>query len=334
MFQKPGVLAVLLVTLVVVGIVGAGIGAYYIEPWKIPGILSDRSDGYAVLMQIRFPRVLLGVIVGASLGIAGTALQGLFRNPLADPGLIGVSAGAGLGAATWVVLGASAMPLFGPWGMTLAAFAGGALVTWLAWKMANVQHLVSTVHLLLAGVAFNSLAGAGIGAMVFLSNDEQLRTITFWMLGGLSAATWPAVSAAAAISLLGMLILLPLGRSLNLLALGEADAYHLGINTKSINRRVILGGTLAVGAAVSAAGGIGFIGLVIPHLLRLCIGPDHRFLLPGSALLGAILLVGSDLLARTAAAPLEIPVGVITAFLGAPFFLWLVWKQRRMLTYA
>lgn len=324
----------LLFSLIVVGVVAAGIGAYYIEPWKIPAILASGGDGYAVLTQIRFPRVILGVIVGASLGIAGTALQGLFRNPLADPGLIGVSAGAGLGAATWVVLGAAAMPFLGPWGMTLAAFAGGALVTWLAWKMANVQHLVSTVHLLLAGVAFNSLAGAGIGAMVFLSNDEQLRTITFWMLGGLGAATWPAVTAAAAVSLLGMLILLPMGRSLNLLALGEADAYHLGINTKSINRRVILGGTLAVGAAVSAAGGIGFIGLVIPHLLRLCIGPDHRFLLPGSALLGAMLLVASDLLARVAAAPLEIPVGVITAFLGAPFFLWLVWKQRRMLTYA
>jgi iron complex transport system permease protein len=333
-FQRTGTLVILLLTLIIVSVAAAGIGAYYIAPWKIPSILANKADGHAVLTQIRFPRVLLGLIVGASLGIAGAALQGLFRNPLADPGLIGVSAGAGLGAALWVVLGASALPMLGPWGMTLAAFAGGALVTWLAWKMANVQHLVSTVHLLLAGVAFNSLAGSGIGALIFLSDDEQLRTITFWMLGGLGGATWPAVTASGVIALIGMIILLPLGRALNLLALGEVDAYHLGLNTKAINHRVILGGTLAVGAAVSAAGGIGFIGLVIPHLLRLFIGPDHRFLLPGSAILGATLLVASDLVARTAAAPLEVPVGVITAFFGAPFFLWLVWKQRRMLSYA
>lgn len=333
-FQNRGTLAVLLIVLGVVSLAATGIGAYRITPWKIPGILWHHGDGYNVLLQVRFPRVFLGIVVGASLGIAGAALQGLFRNPLADPSLIGITAGAGLGASLWVVAGSSMLPFADVWGMPLAAFVGAAMVAWLAWKMANVQHLVSTVHLLLAGVAFNALAGAGIGALIFLSDDAQLRTITFWMLGGLGGATWPAVTAAAAIALVGMVLLLPLGRSLNLLALGETDAFHLGMDTRRINYRVILGGTLAVGAAVSVAGGIGFVGLVIPHLLRLVIGPDHRFLLPGSALLGAIVLVVGDLGARTAAAPVEIPVGVITAFFGAPFFLWLIWKQRRTMGYA
>lgn len=333
-WSRLSTLAILLTVLASVIIVSAGLGAYHIAPWRVPVVLLTGAEGQAVLTQVRFPRVLLGAIVGASLGVAGAALQGLFRNPLADPGLIGVSAGAGLGASLWIVLGAAVLPVPAVWGMTLAAFAGGAMVTWMAWKLANVQQLVSTLHLLLAGVAFNSLAGAGIGAMLFLSDDEQLRSITFWMLGGLGGATWPVVTTAAVFGLIGLILLLPLGRSLNLLALGEADAYHLGLDTLKINRRVILGGTLAVGAAVSAAGGISFVGLVIPHLLRLIFGPDHRLILPASAILGATLLVVSDLLARTAAAPIEIPVGVITAALGAPFFLLLVWQQRRVLSYA
>jgi iron complex transport system permease protein len=154
------------------------------------------------------------------------------------------------------------------------------------------------------------------------------------MLGGLGGATWPVVWASSLAAVSGILILLPLGRQLNLLSLGESDAYHLGLNTRSLNRRIIFGSTLAVGAAVSAAGGISFIGLVIPHLLRLVLGPDHKFLLLASALLGAILLVASDLAARTLASPLEVPVGVVTAFLGAPFFLGLVWRQRREFAYA
>jgi len=328
------ILTVMFCLLVVVGLAAACVGAYPIDPFKIPEILQTQGDGYGVLMHVRFPRVLLGIIVGSCLGIAGAALQGLFRNPLADPGLIGISAGAGFGAALWIVMAAKIGANVNQWGITFCAFGGGIAVTWLAWRLANVRHLVSTVHLLLAGVALNSLAGAGIGSMVFISNDEQLRTITFWLLGGLGGATWPIVAATSAVAIAGVLILLPMGRSLNLLALGEADAYHLGLNTRTVNMRVILGSTLTVGAAVSAAGGIGFIGLVIPHLLRMFIGPDHRFLLPGSALLGAALLVGSDLLARVVAAPLEIPVGVVTAFFGAPFFLWLIWRQRREFSYA
>lgn len=332
--QRTGTLAILLGVLVLVSLIAAGTGAYWIPPLQIPGIILNEGDDYGVLMHVRFPRVVLGIIVGACLGIAGASLQGLFRNPLADPGLIGVSAGAGLGASIWIVLLGSVFPAVGQWGITCSAFAGAGVITYCAWKLANVQHMISTVHLLLAGVAFSSLAGACIGLLTVLSTDEQLRNLTFWMLGSLSSATWTHVLVAAVVGAMGMMTLLPLGRPLNLLSLGESDAYHLGVNTRQINYRVILGSTLAVGAAVSTAGGIGFIGLVIPHLLRMFIGPDHRFLLPGSALLGATLLVGSDLTARTIAAPLEIPVGVITAFFGAPFFLGLVWRQRREFSYA
>lgn len=332
---KSGIaLPALALVLAMLAVLSVCCGAYKIDPMAIPSILKKQGEGYGVLMHIRFPRVLLGLIVGGCLGIAGAAVQGLFRNPLADPGLVGVTAGAGLGAACSIVLGMGALGALAPWGITLAAFAGGVVVTALAWKIARVQHTASTAQLLLAGVAINSLAGAGIGAMVFLSDDDQLRTITFWMLGGLGGSTWPVVAATSVIALAGVLILLPLGRSLNVLALGEADAYHLGLNTRTVNLRVIIGSTLAVGAAVSAAGGIGFVGLVIPHLLRLTLGPDHRLLLPASCLLGSVLLVGSDLAARTLAAPVEIPVGVITAFVGAPFFLWLIWSQRRTLAYA
>ncbi len=328
-------MSLLLLALVLSAVAAACAGAYQIIPWQIPSILLNEGDGYAVLMHVRFPRVFLGLIVGASLGIAGASLQGLFRNPLADPGLIGVSAGAGLGAALWIVFSSQLLSSQSQWGMSAAAFVGGLAVTGVAWKLANVKQGGATaVHLLLAGVALNSLAGAGIGALIFMSNTEQLQTITFWMLGGLGGATWPSVVATIAISLLGVAILLPLGRPLNLLTLGDADAYHLGLNTRTINWRVIVGSTLTVGAAVSAAGGIGFIGLVVPHLLRMFVGPDHRFLLPASALLGATLLVAGDLAARTMAAPLEIPVGVVTAFFGAPFFLWLIWRQRRELSYA
>ena len=331
---RAALLLALLFTLLVIALLGASLGAYHIPLMRIPEILTTQGDGYGVLMHVRFPRVALGAMVGACLGIAGAAMQGLFRNPLADPGLIGVSSGAGMGAAMWIVFGAHLVPNAGQWGTAGAAFLGAIIITFIAWKIANVRHLVSTVHLLLAGVAMNSLAAAGIGAMVFLSNDDQLRNITFWMMGGLGGATWPIVTATAIIGALGMVMLLPLGRSLNLLSLGEADAFHLGLETRKVNVAVMLGSTIAVGAAVAAAGGIGFLGLVVPHLLRISIGPDHRFLLPGSALLGAAILVGSDLVARTVGAPLEIPVGVITAFFGAPFFLWLIWRQRREITYA
>ena len=307
--------------------IAAGVGAYQILPWRIPQILLFREEGFAVLTYVRFPRVVLSAVVGAMLAISGATLQGIFRNPLADPGLIGVTAGAGLGATLWIVLiGSGAL---GVWGLPFAAFACGMLVTIGVWKIAASQGSVSTVTLLLAGIALNSFAGAGIGIMTFLADDEQLRSLTFWLLGGFGGATWPVVFMTLPIAVIGMFVLLRLAAALNAMSLGESEAYHLGVSTESLKRWAIFGVALIVGAAVSAAGGIGFVGLVVPHLIRLIGGADHRYVLPGSAVGGAILLVLADLLARTVVVPAELPVGIVTALIGGPFFLWLLLRFKR-----
>ena len=247
--------------------IAAGVGAYQILPWRIPEILFFREDGYAVLVHVRFPRVVLSAVVGAMLAISGATLQGIFRNPLADPGLIGVTAGAGLGATLWIVLiGGGAL---GIWGLPLAAFGCGILVTVSVWKIAEERGRVRTLTLLLAGIALNSFAGAGIGLMTFLADDEQLRSLTFWLLGGFGGATWPVVFVTLPIAIIGLLVLLRQAAALNAMSLGESEAYHLGVSTETLKRWSVFGVALTVGAAVSAAGGIGFVGLVVPHLLRL-----------------------------------------------------------------
>ena len=311
--------------------IAAGVGAYQILPWRIPRILLFHEDGFEVLIYVRFPRVILSAIVGAVLAISGATLQGIFRNPLADPGLIGVTAGAGLGAALWIVLVGSGF--LGIWGVPIAAFTGGILVTIGVWKIAQTQESVPTVTLLLAGIALNSFAGAGIGLMTFLADEEQLRSLTFWLLGGFGGATWRAIAVTFPVALIGAVVLFRLARALNAMTLGESEAYHLGVSTESLKRWAVFGVALSVGAAVSAAGGIGFVGLIVPHLLRLLGGADHRYVLPGSAIGGAILLVLADLFARTVAIPAELPVGVVTALLGGPFFLWLLLRFKREVVY-
>lgn len=311
--------------------IAAGVGAYQILPWRIPRILLFHEDGFEVLIYVRFPRVILSAIVGAVLAISGATLQGIFRNPLADPGLFGVTAGAGLGAALWIVLVGSGF--LGIWGVPIAAFTGGILVTIGVWKIAQTQESVPTVTLLLAGIALNSFAGAGIGLMTFLADEEQLRSLTFWLLGGFGGATWRAIAVTFPVALIGAVVLFRLARALNAMTLGESEAYHLGVSTESLKRWAVFGVALSVGAAVSAAGGIGFVGLIVPHLLRLMGGADHRYVLPGSAIGGAILLVSADLFARTVAIPAELPVGVVTALLGGPFFLWLLLRFKREVVY-
>lgn len=311
--------------------IAAGVGAYQILPWRIPRVLLFREDGFEVLIYVRFPRVILSAIVGAVLAISGATLQGIFRNPLADPGLIGVTAGAGLGAAFWIVLVGSG--LLGIWGVPVAAFTGGILVTIGVWKVAQTRERVPTVTLLLAGIALNSFAGAGIGLMTFLADEEQLRSLTFWLLGGFGGATWRAIAVTLPIAVIGAVVLFRLARALNAVSLGESEAYHLGVSTESLKRWAVFGVALTVGAAVSAAGGIGFVGLIVPHLLRLMGGADHRYVLPGSAIGGAILLVLADLFARTVAIPAELPVGVVTALLGGPFFLWLLLRFKKEVVY-
>ena len=238
--------------------IAAGIGAYQILPWRIPRILLFHEDGFEVLIYVRFPRVILAAIVGAVLAISGATLQGIFRNPLADPGLIGVTAGAGLGAAFWIVLVGSGF--LGIWGVPVAAFAGGILVTIGVWKIAQTQERIPTVTLLLAGIALNSFAGAGIGLMTFLADEEQLRSLTFWLLGGFGGATWRAIAVTLPIAIIGAVVLFRLARALNAMSLGESEAYHLGVSTETLKRWAVFGVALTVGAAVSAAGGIGFRG--------------------------------------------------------------------------
>lgn len=315
------------VALPVVLLLAAGIGAYWIPPLEIPRVLSQKLEGYAVLVEIRFPRVLLAGLVGATLALCGAVLQGMFRNPLADPGLIGVSAGAGFGAALWIVLfGALGWSYLG---LPLAAFLGGLLTVILVWRVAQSGGRVHTATLLLAGIALNSVSGAAIGLLLFLADDQQLRSITFWTLGGFGGANWALLALTAPFMLLACFGLLRLAKPLNALVLGEGEAYHLGVSVERMKRQAVALTALGVGAAVAAAGGIGFVGLVVPHLFRLFAGPDHRYLLLGSVLGGAVLTVLADLISRTVVAPAELPVGVITALVGGPFFLWLLLRYKK-----
>ncbi len=320
-------LVVLASGLIVAMLLSAGIGAYWISPWEIPSILINQSSGYDVLMQIRFPRVILGALVGGCLAVSGTSLQGLFRNPLASPGLIGVTSGASLGAALWIVF--LNTTFLGLWGLPVAAFGGSAMTTFLIWRIAKHDGVMSIYTLLLAGIAMNTIVGSGLGLLTYIANDEQLRSISFWMMGDLKSANWWILAASGGCSILGLMLLLPLGNVLNALTLGESEAAHLGIDLEKVKWRIVLGAALAVGASVAAGGQIGFIGLVIPHLLRLSVGADHRWLLLGSMFGGGLFLVLCDLAARTVVIPLEIPVGIITSAFGGPFFLWLLLRQRR-----
>ena len=284
-----------------------------------------------ILSQIRMPRTLLGLAVGMVLALCGVAMQGLFRNPLADPGLVGVSSGAALGAAVAIVGGAAFGGLpeaFAPYLLSACAFVGGLLVTALVYRLGRRDGQTNVATMLLAGIALTALAGAAIGLFTYLADDATLRTLTFWNLGSLNGASyvrlWPLLLATLAVALW-----LPRrARALNALLLGESEARHLGFDVERLKRELVFCTALGVGAAVAAAGLIGFIGLVVPHLMRLLVGPDHRLLLPASALAGASLLLLADLIARLALAPAELPIGIVTALIGAPFFLYLLVRGR------
>lgn len=317
-------------------LLGAGIGAVAVPPDVALAIILNKvginlevtftQQQMAVLWNIRLPRVVLGALVGAALAVSGALLQGIFRNPLADPGLIGVSSGAALGAVFTIISG---IAVFGIYTLPIAAFLAGAATTLLVYQLSRRHGRTDVAMLLLVGVALNALAGATTGLLTYLADDAQLRSIVFWTLGGLGGALWETVLAAAPPILLALAVAPRLGFYLNLFALGETEARHLGTNTELIKRATVLIAALATGAAVALTGPIGFIGLIVPHIIRLAIGPDHRRLIPACALGGATLLVLADLLARTLAAPAEIPVGLFTAFAGGPFFLALILRTRR-----
>lgn len=322
-------------------LVALGMGAVGIAPIQtlailagklgVDGIAEFASNQQGVLLSIRLPRVLLSAAVGAALAISGAAMQGLFRNPLADPGLVGISSGAALAATATIVLGeALALELAEGARILLlpfAAFLGSLVTTFLVWRVATRSGHTAVATMLLAGIALNALAGAGTGVLTLLATDPQLRTLTFWTLGSLNGATWPALWVVLSMTAPALLLIPRLSRALNALLLGEADARHLGIEVERVKLAIVLLTALAVGATVAACGMIGFVGLAAPHLIRLLLGADHRVLLPGAALLGAALLVIADLAARTMVAPAEIPIGIVTALLGAPFFLWLMLRE-------
>ncbi|WP_412514497.1 FecCD family ABC transporter permease [Shewanella indica] len=292
------------------------------------GSVAAGQEANALIVQnVRLPRTLLALIVGALLAQCGAVMQGLFRNPLADPGIIGVSSGAALGAAICIVL----LPHLGSYAVPLGAFLCGLATSLLVYRLATSGGSTSVVLLLLAGVAITALAGAGIGMLTFLANDMALRDLSLWQLGAIAGASWQSVVICLPVLALVSWQFNKQALALNALLLGESEARHLGIEVDRLKLKLILLCSLGVGVAVAATGIIGFIGLVVPHLVRLLKGPDHRQLLPLSAILGAVLLALADSGARTLMSPAEIPVGLMTALLGAPFFLYLLLSQRRKL---
>ncbi len=334
--RKPLMMAVLTLLVILASGLALGSGATGVPPSRVLTILAGQSSAPAgdalIVLQVRLPRLLLGLLVGAALACSGALMQGLFRNPLADPGLVGVSAGAALAAAITIVAGDALLaPWIGPLpfsALPIGAFIGGLITTWGLYLVATRQGRTSIAVMLLAGVAFGAMSGAIMGFLAYLSDDRQLRDLSFWSLGSLSGATWTKVAAATPL-ILPVLLLTPfLARGLNALALGEAEAFHLGVPVQRVKAVAIMLVAVAVGASVACAGMIGFVGIIVPHVLRLTAGPDHRMLLPGSALLGAALLVSADTVARTVAAPAELPIGILTAAFGAPFFLWLLLRRQ------
>lgn len=308
-----------------------GVGAVPIPPWRVVGAVLGSGIGAdaAILWGLRLPRTLLAALAGAALGLSGAVMQGLFRNPLADPGLLGVSAGGAFGAVTMIVLLLPQVPPgLRPHAVALAAFAGALLVTALVLLLALRERQVGVAGLLLAGIVVNAFAGAGTSAMIYAADDMQLRDVTFWTMGSAAGATWPILGATL-LAALPLLLAAPLlARGLDALILGEREAASLGIRVEWLKWGAVGLVALAVGGAVAATGLIGFIGMVAPHLVRLAGGAGHRWVLPASALMGALLLAAADGLARTAVAPAELPIGLVTALLGAPIFLALLLRAE------
>ncbi|MDG2145310.1 MAG: iron ABC transporter permease [Porticoccaceae bacterium] len=287
-----------------------------------------------ILFDIRLSRICLAFLIGAILAISGAVMQGLFRNPLAAPSLIGVSSGASVGASIVIVLAGTWLQnnaLLGLSVVAVGAFVGSFLITLLVFRLSTSTLGTSVTTMLLAGIAISALAGAVNSLLSYFADNEMLRQISIWQMGNLSTANWARVSVVAVVAVFVLVLFPRESKSLNALLLGESEARHLGIDVQRVKKKLILLTTLGIGTAVAVAGMIGFVGLVVPHMVRLLIGPDHRWLLPVSALAGGILLLIADTLARVIIAPVELPTGILTAILGAPFFIMLLIQQRREL---
>jgi iron complex transport system permease protein len=329
-------------------VLSAGNGALYISPVQVVSIIFHKlgieniaafDEGqYNVFWIIRFPRVLLGLLIGAALALSGAALQGLFRNPLADPGLIGISAGASLSAVLMIVFLSTlaATPyysvvegLVGYYTLNIVTFIGSCITSFIVFNVSRMNGKTNVTTMLLGGIAINALCGALIGLVTYYATDAELRNITFWTLGSLGGASWNTVLTILPFVLIPIVFLPRLSKDLNTLALGEKEAAYLGVSVDRLKIQIIILSTMAVGSAVAVAGMIGFVGLVVPHVLRMMGGFNQRYILIGSSLAGALLLTGSDLLARVIVAPAELPIGVITALIGTPVFAWILLKHKK-----
>jgi len=284
-----------------------------------------------VFLQIRLPRVLLCAVTGAILSVSGVLMQGLFRNPIVEPGLVGTSAGAALGASFVFVfagvLGSQIQAIFGPFLVPFFAFLGGLLASLLVFSLASSHQKISVTSLLLVGVAVNAVALSGTGFLSYLARDPQARSISFWNLGTFSGATWMQVWLVSAMGLLGILFSLVKAKHLNALLLGEDEADYLGVDTKKMQKQILLINTAMVAVATAFVGVIAFMGLIVPHIMRILFGSNHRVLIPATILAGAILLSLADLGARLILAPAEIPIGIITSLVGAPIYIFLLRSQ-------
>ena len=347
---KSSTLGLMALLVLAAFVFAAGQGAFAIDAARLPGITWNAwlhwwqgagaaspgaSTEQLVFATIRLPRLVMGLAAGAGLGLAGALMQGLFRNPLADPGLIGVSSSAALAAAALIVMGALWFPSvprsLGSWPLMLSAFVGGLVTTGLIYGLAQTGGGTRIGVMLLAGVAINALAMAGLGLLSFLSTDEQLRNLQLWLMGSLGSTRWPVALAACVVVGIAMALAMRLAQPLNAIALGEAQATLMGVAVERSKRLAVIVAALVVGCITAACGMIGFIGLVAPHWVRLVAGPDHRVVLPASALLGAAMVVFADAFARTVVAPAELPLGVLTALVGVPLFLAMLRQFRRQI---
>lgn len=329
--------------LLLILILSSSLGVVRIEPMQVIAILFDffkinigvefTEVQQAVVMQIRLPRVFLAMLIGAVLSLCGLALQSVFRNPLADPNLIGIGSGASLAVVLFIVFGNMLVPNLiknvGTWSLSIAAFIGAISAMVLVYKMGSKGNKTDVAVMLLSGIAINALSGALTGLVTLSASDDQLRSFTFWTLGSLAAANWTQILTFLPIAFLTFFTLPRFARGLNALALGEADAQSMGFKTQTLKTSIMLVSALGVGAAVSLSGIIGFVGLVVPHIFRLWQGPDNTKLMPLSILGGAFMLSAADLISRTIAPPIELPVSVVTSILGAPFFMYLIINEKK-----
>lgn len=335
-WRVPALFAVLGVLLVLLLLMSAGLGQLRIPPLEVlssllravgieTGIPISTAGGEQALWQVRFPRVVMAVLVGAGLAIGGVLMQGVFGNPLAEPGVVGVSAGAAAGACLVILAGPAVL---GEWGVAGAAFLGGLIATAVAYLTARHDGRTEVVTLVLTGVAVNAVAGAVIALTTFLADTQAREEIVFWQLGSLNGTRWVQVAVAAPLIVIGIIGALMVARQLDLLALGERSARHLGVRVERLRVGVIVLVAVVTSAAVAFTGIIAFVGLVVPHVIRMLVGPSHRVLVPASVLGGAVVLLAADLAARTLVPYADLPIGMLTAMVGGPFFFWLLRRTR------